>query len=78
MTTHHEGLMGSAVGAGAMDAGTGDELAGAPTSGPAQAVPSRRAAILRSAFVLGVLFVVFVLILPQFVDYEDVVDASAT
>ena len=74
MTTHDEELMGSAVGAGAMD-GSGDDLAEAPTSGPAQAVPSRRAAILRSAFVVGVLFVVFVLILPQFVDYEDVLDA---
>ena len=64
-----------AVGADARDGGIGDDLPEAPTSGPAQAVPSRRAAILRSAFVLGVLFVVFVLILPQFVDYEDVVDA---
>ena len=40
-----------------MTAAEGDD--GLPTAGPAQAVPSRRAAVLRSAFVLGVLFVVF-------------------
>ncbi|HEU5205085.1 MAG TPA: lysylphosphatidylglycerol synthase domain-containing protein [Candidatus Limnocylindrales bacterium] len=67
--------MDSATDAKALDARPGTEDNDLPTSGPAQAVPSRRAAILRSAFVLGVLFVVFVLILPQFVDYGDVVDA---
>jgi uncharacterized membrane protein YbhN (UPF0104 family) len=58
---------------GAPTAG-GDE-GGAPTSGPAQAVPSRRAAILRSAVVIGVLVVVFGVIIPKFVDYDDVVAA---
>ena len=47
----------------------------APTTGPAQAVPSRRTAILRSAIVIGILVVVFGLILPRFVDYEEVLDA---
>ena len=46
-----------------------------PTTGPAQAVPSRRTAILRSAIVIGILVVVFGLILPRFVDYEEVLDA---
>ena len=46
-----------------------------PTTGPAQAVPSRRTAILRSAIVLGILAVVFGLILPRFVDYEEVLAA---
>ena len=58
-----------------LDAGSGEVDDDVPTPGPAQAVPSRRAAILRSAFVLGVLFVVFVLILPQFIDYSDVIEA---
>ena len=48
---------------------------GVPTTGPAQAVPSRRTAILRSAIVVGILVVVFGVILPRFVDYEDVLDA---
>jgi uncharacterized membrane protein YbhN (UPF0104 family) len=37
--------------------------------------PSRRDAIMRVGIVLGVLFVVFVLILPRFIDYQDVVAA---
>jgi uncharacterized membrane protein YbhN (UPF0104 family) len=37
--------------------------------------PSRRDAILRVGIVLGVLFVVFVLILPRFIDYQEVVEA---
>ena len=40
-------------------------------------MPSRRAAILRAGVILVVLFVVFGLILPQFVDYREVVDALA-
>ena len=67
--------MESTAEAGSLDTTTGDDLPEAPTTGPAQAVPSRRAAILRSSFVLGILFVVFVVILPQFVDYDDVVEA---
>jgi uncharacterized membrane protein YbhN (UPF0104 family) len=67
--------MDSVTDATTLEAGSAVDDTTLPTSGPAQAVPSRRAAILRSAFVLGVLFVVFVLILPQFVDYAEVVDA---
>ena len=52
-----------------------DGVAGVPTTGPAQAVPSRRTAFLRSAIVVGILLVVFGLILPRFVDYEEVLDA---
>jgi len=53
----------------------------APNTDPAAAAlpqakpPSRRDAIMRVAVVLGVLFVVFVLILPRFIDYQDVIDA---
>src|SRR5262245_3854285 len=36
---------------------------------------SRRAAILRSGAILGILFVVFVVILPRFFDYEAVLAA---
>lgn len=39
------------------------------------AQPSRRAAILRTALVLGVLILVFGIILPRFVDYAAVLDA---
>ena len=37
--------------------------------------PSRRAAILRTALVLGILIIVFGIILPRFVDYAAVLDA---
>ena len=40
-------------------------------------MPSRRAALLRSGVIVLVLFVVFGLILPQFVDYEEVLTALA-
>jgi uncharacterized membrane protein YbhN (UPF0104 family) len=43
----------------------------------ARAMPSRRAAILRSGFILVVLFVVFGLILPRYVDYREVATALA-
>ena len=42
----------------------------------ADAMPSRRAALLRTGVILGVLFLVFGMILPRFVDYEDVIAAS--
>ena len=42
---------------------------------PASTMPDRRTAILRTGLVVGVLFVVFGLILPQFVDYEEVFEA---
>jgi len=41
----------------------------------AAAPPSRRSALLRSGLILGVLFLVFFVILPNFVDYSEVADA---
>jgi uncharacterized membrane protein YbhN (UPF0104 family) len=38
----------------------------------AAAPPSRRAALLRSGFILGVLAVVFLVIIPRYIDYEEV------
>ena len=53
------------------------ELESGPGTDPAsrQAPPSRRAALLRSGFIVGVLIVVFGVILPQFIDYQDVIEA---
>lgn len=39
------------------------------------APPNRRAAIFRSGLIIGVLFVVFVVILPRYIDYQEVVAA---
>jgi uncharacterized membrane protein YbhN (UPF0104 family) len=56
----------------------GGQAAPAPdAAAPAAAMPSRRAAIMRSGFILLVLFVVFGLILPRFVDYREVAEALA-
>jgi uncharacterized membrane protein YbhN (UPF0104 family) len=41
----------------------------------AAAPPSRRAALLRSGFIVGVLAVVFLVIIPRFVDYSEVATA---
>lgn len=41
----------------------------------AAAPPSRRAALLRSGLIIGVLLVVFVVILPRYIDYGDVIAA---
>ena len=41
----------------------------------AAAPPNRRAALMRSGLILGVLFVVFLIILPQYVDYTEVAAA---
>jgi len=46
--------------------------AGAPTT-----MPSRRTALIRAGAILAILFVVFGLILPRFVDYEEVFKALA-
>ena len=67
--------MDSVTDATALEAGPGVGDDSLPTSGPAQAVPSRRAAVARSAFVIGVLVVVFGLILPRFIDYDEVIAA---
>jgi uncharacterized membrane protein YbhN (UPF0104 family) len=64
-------------------AGATSASSGAPESqGPAEdspvtaaAPPSRRAAIMRSGLIVGVLVVVFGLVIPQFIDYNDVVEA---
>ena len=42
---------------------------------PPVAQPSRRAAILRTGLVVGILVVVFGIILPRFIDYDDVIAA---
>ncbi len=51
--------------------------ASAPPEGPAVAAapPSRRSAILRSGLIIGVLVIVFVVILPRYIDYSDVLTA---
>ena len=46
-----------------------------PGPAAAAAPPNRRAALLRSGLILGVLFVVFVVILPRYIDYEEVLQA---
>lgn len=59
----------ASVGAGAPDSTTGTDPASAA------APPSRRAALLRSGLIVGVLLLVFVVILPQYVDYGEVLAA---
>src|SRR5688572_29204451 len=57
---------------------TGDTAAIAGGPGDDESVarpPSRRAAIVRTALVVGVLAVVFGVIVPRFVDYADVIAA---
>ena len=64
----------SAAAAGPAPANEPDvEQAADPAS--AAAPPSRRAALMRSGLIVGVLVVVFGLVIPQFVDYGDVVAA---
>ena len=50
---------------------------GAGDTDPASAAapPSRRSALLRTGFIVAVLFVVFVIILPRYVDYQEVLEA---
>ena len=52
-----------------------DALAAGEGSVGAPPLPSRRAAILRSAVILVVLFITFGIILPRFVDYNEVKEA---
>jgi uncharacterized membrane protein YbhN (UPF0104 family) len=52
-----------------------DATSAEAASVPGSATPSRRSALLRSGLILLVLFVVFGLILPKFVDYEEVAEA---
>jgi putative heme transporter len=53
---------------------TSDMLPGKEAAAAA-APPSRRAALMRSGLIVGVLVVVFGIILPQFIDYADVIAA---
>ena len=53
---------------------TSDVLPGKEAAAAA-APPSRRAALMRSGLIVGVLVVVFGIILPQFIDYADVIAA---
>jgi hypothetical protein len=48
------------------------DTAGAPAN---TSPPSRRAAIMRTSIVIGVLAVVFLVILPRFIDYQEVIAA---
>jgi uncharacterized membrane protein YbhN (UPF0104 family) len=63
------------------DAAAPPDAVAAPDTGqatdPASAAapPSRRSALLRSGFIVGVLILVFLVILPQYVDYAEVVAA---
>ena len=49
----------------------------APATDPASAAapPSRRAALMRSGLIVGVLVLVFLVILPRYIDYGEVVAA---
>ena len=54
-----------------------DDPDGAPATDPASAAapPSRRAALMRSGLIVGVLVVVFLVILPRYIDYQEVAAA---
>ncbi len=56
---------------------TAGEDPAAPATDPASAAapPSRRAALMRSGLIVGVLVLVFVVILPRYIDYGEVVAA---
>jgi uncharacterized membrane protein YbhN (UPF0104 family) len=58
-------------------AGPSTEPATEPGADPATAAapPSRRAALMRSGLIIGVLVLVFGFILPQYIDYADVIAA---
>jgi uncharacterized membrane protein YbhN (UPF0104 family) len=80
MTSEHDDPAARPVaGDGAAPEPTGDvpETGDEPGTDPASAAapPSRRAALLRSGLIVGVLVVVFGLILPQYIDYADVIAA---
>ncbi len=52
-----------------------DRAPGATDPASAAAPPSRRSALLRTGFIVAVLFVVFGIILPRYVDYQEVLEA---
>jgi uncharacterized membrane protein YbhN (UPF0104 family) len=57
------------------DAGTGPDDTPGTDPASAAAPPSRKAALMRSGLIVGVLVVVFGFILPQYIDYGDVIAA---
>ena len=63
--------------AGAAAPAAPDDSDPTPASDPASvaAPPSRRAALLRSGLIVGVLVVVFLIILPRYIDYQEVAAA---
>jgi uncharacterized membrane protein YbhN (UPF0104 family) len=70
------GDAGVQAAAGTRSAAAGDPAAPGPAAGDDESVarpPSRRAAILRTSLVVGILLLVFGVILPRFVDYEEVI-----
>jgi uncharacterized membrane protein YbhN (UPF0104 family) len=58
-----------------IDAGTSTDDTAGTDPASAAAPPSRKAALMRSGLIVGVLVVVFGLILPQYIDYGDVIAA---
>ena len=61
---------------GSAPADQSDLLTVPPDPGPTGTKPpSRRAAILRTSLVLGILAIVFLVILPRYIDYQDVISA---
>lgn len=57
------------------DAGPGADATPGTDPASAAAPPSRKAALMRSGLIVGVLVVVFGLILPQYIDYAEVIAA---
>ena len=56
-------------------AGVGPDAAPASDPASSAAPPSRRAALMRSGLIVGVLVVVFLVILPRYIDYQEVAAA---
>src|SRR5262245_30459613 len=54
---------------------TGDAVPEGTLEAPPPEMPDRRTAILRSSVLLFILFLVFVVILPRFVDYQEVIES---
>jgi len=61
--------------AGAAEGSGGSAATSSTDPATAAAPPNRRAAILRSGLIVAVLFVVFVIILPRYIDYQEVLEA---
>ena len=63
--------------AAAVPSTAADDVDAAPGTDPASAAapPSRRAALMRSGLIVGVLVLVFLVILPRYIDYQEVAAA---